>query len=92
MEPMVRRFEVQVKIPVDLFVAGLQSLRIFSIWLDTDFFATGDAGGRGGIGKDPAPYAGQESSAQADGFANWIDLQRQTMQIRFNLGEQAVLQ
>lgn len=89
---MVRRFKVQVKIPVDLFVARLQSLRIFSIWLDTDFFSTGDAGGRGGIGKDPAAYAGQESSAQADGFANWIDLQRQTMQIRFNLGEQAVLQ
>ena len=89
---MVRRFKVQVKIPVDLFVARLQSLRIFSIWLDTDFFPTGDAGGRGGIGKDAAAYAGQESSAQADGFANWIDLQRQTMQIRCNLGEQAVLQ
>ena len=63
MKPMVRRSKVEVKIAIDLFVERLQSLRIFQIWLDTDFFPARDKCRRGGIGKNPAAYAGQESSA-----------------------------
>ena len=58
----MRRFKVQVKIPVDLFVARLQPLRMFPIWLHTDLFSAGDAAAEEASEKRPQPIPARRAA------------------------------